>query len=282
MKKLYIVIAVAFMVASCEKQASNKLAPIENIDSIGNEKMKGYYEGADRFSDVATRRSNPNQFYFTCANSWNDDIGNKGLAAEVDIVKFRVGSATMKSYWIAGNAYYINSEGDRIRDWSQFGYLVDRGGLLPAYFRYRWNLTKNTGGGVASPTIIYSGVNVPLVVGKRMRFEMKNIEGTTWWIFSRNSIEVFRADLEITQMDGGQEACTESWGSSDFSPAIMSYYLDTYKNNQWNHIKTGVSNNTSWGIQGQIQRPEFIQSQFVIGGNTPLPSEGAWLWGKPN
>jgi len=284
MKKLLTVIVCAMLMASCVKQASNKLAPIENIDSIGYEKMKYYYEGTDRFSDVAARRSNPNQFYFTCANSWNEDIGNKGLAAEVDVVKFRVGNATMKSYWIAGNAYYINADGDQIRDWSQFGYLVDKGGLLPAYFRYRWNLTKNTGGGVSPPIIVYPvGVNVPLVVGNRMRFEMKNIEGTTWWVFSRNNIEVFRADLEITQMDGMQEACTESWGGSDFSPAIMSYYLDTYKNNQWNHIKTGVSNNTSWGIEGQVQRPDFAKSQFVMGGNTPVLSNNVipWLWGKP-
>lgn len=283
MRKLLIILGLSFVMTSCMKEVKEPI--VENIDKIGNEKLQKYYEGIERNlpSDATARRGNPNQFYFTCANSWNEDVGNKGLAAEVDIVKFRLGSATMKSYWIAGNAYYTNSEGDQIRDWSQFGYLVDKGGLLPAFFRYSWNLTKHTGGGVNSPVIVYSGANVPLVVGQRMRFEFKNIEGTTWWAFSRNNIEVFRADLEITQMDGGQEACTESWGSPDFAPAIMTYYLDIYRNSQWNHVRTGVSNQYAWGIKASLQDERLGPSQFVMGGNTPLiPSNVTpWLWGKP-
>lgn len=276
---IFIIASAAMM---CTKPANKD---VENIDKAGYEKMQKYYEGVDRNlpSDIAARRGNPNQFYFTCANSWNEEsIGKaQGLAAEVDIVKFRIGSATMKSWWIAITNRYTDANGDQIKDWSQFGYAADKGGLFPAYFRYRWNLTRNTGGGQAPPEIIYSGVNVPLNINTKVRFEIKNIEGSTWWAFSRNGQEVFRANLEFTSATGIFEACTESWGSPDFAPAIMTYYLDIYRTEQWSHVKTGISNQYAWGIQGKEQRPEFNQSQFVIGGNTPLPTIPAWLWGKP-
>jgi len=287
MKKLLTVIAVAFTLASCVKQASHQLAPIENIDKVGYEKMQKYYEGVDRNlpSDVTARRGNPNQFYFTCADSWNEESKPpaKGLAAEVDVVKLRIGSATMKSWWIAITNYYTDANGNQIKDWSQFGYAADKGGIFPAYFRYRWNLTQNTGGGQAPPEIIYSGINVPLEIGTKVRFEIKNIEGTTWWAFSRSGQEVFRANLEFSSATGVFEACTESWGSPDFAPALMTSYLDLYRNGQWSHVSTGVSNQYSWGIAAHIQDEKLGPSQFVMGGNTPvLPNNVIpWLWGKP-
>jgi hypothetical protein len=271
---LLILISVT-LIFSC-----SKISKTENIDKLGYEKMQTYYKDVDKFSTGSQRRVNPYQFYFTCANSWGDDNipPSQGLAVEVDVKKLRIGSATLKSYWIAITARYINADGDLIRDWTQFGYASDKWGVFPAFFRYRWNLTKNTGGGQAPPTIIYSGVNIPLEINTTSRFEIKNIEGTTWWTFSRGGQEAFRADLEITSFNGGHEACTESWGSPDFGPALMTYYMDWYKDGQWSHVSTGVTNSTTWGINGQVQRPEFSQSQFIIGGNTSLPENTTWLW----
>jgi hypothetical protein len=54
--------------------------------------------------------------------------------------------------------------------------------------------------------------------------------------------------------------------------------MDWYKDGQWSHVSTGVTNSTTWGINGQVQRPEFSQSQFIIGGNTSLPENTTWLW----
>ncbi len=280
MKKFTLVLAVISTMVGCTKQASNKLAT--NIDKAGYEKLQKYYEGVDRNlpSDVSARRGNPNQFYFTCADSWGDGSlpPSQGLAVEVDVKKLRLGSATLKSYWIAIDARYINADGDRIRDWIQFGYACDKWSIFPAFFRYRWNETKHTGGGQVPPTIVYSSVDVPLEVNTKTRFEIKNIEGTTWWTFSRGGQEAFRADLEITSFGSGHEACTESWGANDFSPALMTTYMDWYKDGQWSHVSTGVTNNLSWGINGSYQRPDFAQSQFVMGGNTPAPVNTTWLW----
>jgi hypothetical protein len=278
MKKLTVIVIASMVMFGCEKQASNKLAPKENIDKLGYEKMKSYYGDIDKFSNTVARRGNPNQFYFTCGNSWGDDLlpPSQGLAAEVDVKRLHVGSATMKSWWIAITNYYTNANGDNIKDWSQFGYAYD-GQLFPAFFRYRWNLTKGTFG-QSAPEIVYSGVNVPLVFNTKVRFEIKNIEGTNWWTFSRNGQEVFRANLEFSSFTGLHEACTESWGSPDFSPALMTYYMDWYKDGQWSHVSTGASNQMSWGINGQLQNPAFAQSQFIMGGSTPFPVNTTWLW----
>ncbi len=279
MKTSILIFVIAL--ASCTKQVSNKT---ENIDKIGYEKMQKYYEGVDRNlpSNVAARRSNPNQFYFTCADSWNEESRppSQGLAAEVDVVKLRLGSANMKSWWIAITNYYTDANGNQVKDWSQFGYAADKGGIFPAYFRYRW---VNNQMGQAPPEIIYSGVSVPLIANTKCRFEIKNIEGTTWWAFSRNGQEVFRADLEFSSATGIFEACTESWGASDFSPALTTSYLDLYRNGQWGHVTTGISNQYTWGIAGKQQNNSFNVSQFVMGGGTPLipANVTAWLWGKP-
>lgn len=290
MKNFELKIAITLVVCisltllfSCQKTVKKQ----ESIDKIGNEKLQSYYNGiefSDRFqtNDASSRRGNPNQFYHTCGESWGDDLigkPSKGLAAESKVTKFQVGGATMKSWWIAANARYTDAAGNKIRDWTQFGYFVDKQGEpIPAFYRYRW---VNGSQRQAPPTIIYSGVNLPLNFGDVVRWEMKNIEGTTWWRFSRNDIEVFRADLGITEMTDNYEACTESWGSPSFSPAVMTNYLDVHRDGEWSHVPTGISNQYSWGVQGQLQRPEFIQSQFIMGGRTPLPNGTPWLW-QPN
>jgi hypothetical protein len=248
MKNLILVFTIV-LIAGCTKQASVQLAPtFENIDSLGYEKMKSYFNKDTARaqailnhldSTTVSRRSNPNQFYFTCADSWGNefDAGTKGLAVEVDVKRLHVGNATWKSYWIALATNYIDAAGNKIRDWVQFGYAYD-GQLIAAFFRYRW---KNGNLGQAPPTIIYSGLNSPLQFNTIARFEIKNIEGTTWWMFSRNGIEVFRADLEVTEYNENREACTESWGGNGgFSPALMTYYMDEYKDGLWSHIKYGV------------------------------------------
>jgi hypothetical protein len=268
---LLILVSVT-LVFSCSKSSKT-----ENIDKLGYEKMQQYYNGVERFSDASARRSNPNQFYFTCANSWGDDNlpPSQGLAVEVDVKKLRLGSASLKSYWIAISNRYIDANGNSVRDWSQFGYACDKQSIFPAFFRYRW---VNGQLFQSPPTIIYSGVNVPLEINTKVRFEIKNIEGSTWWAFSRSGQEVFRADLEFSSFSDGHEACTESWGSPDFGPALMTSYMDWFKDGQWSHVSTGVTNSTTWGINGQYQRPEFSHSQFVIGGNTSLPINTTWLW----
>ncbi len=265
-----VILISTSLIFSCKKEQK------ENIDKVGYEKMQQYYNGVERFSNPLARRGNPNQFYFTCANSWGDDNlpASQGLAAEVDVKKLRIGNATLKSWWIAITNYYIDANGNSVRDWSQFGYACDKWSIFPAFFRYRW---VNGQLFQSPPNIIYSGVNVPLEINTKVRFEIKNVGGT-WWAFSRSGQEVFRADLEFTSFSGGHEACTESWGSPDFSPALMTYYMDWYKDGQWSHVGTGVTNNTAWGINGQFQRPEFIQSQFITGGNTPMPENTTWLW----
>jgi len=266
-----LILITTSLVFSCNKEQK------ENIDKLGYAKMQSYYNGVDRgIGNSFQRRSNPNQFYFSCADSWGSgsEINNKGLAAEVDVKRLRLGNASMKSWWIAMTANYIDANGNTVKDWTQWGYACD-GQLFPGFFRYRW---INGNMGQSPPTIVYSGLNVPLEYNTIVRFEMKNVEGTTWWAFSRNGQEVFRADLEVTEMSGHLEACTESWGGGSFSPAIMTYYMDIYKDGVWSHVPTGISNQFAWGINGQVQRPEFGKSQFVIGGNTSMPAGTPWLW----
>jgi hypothetical protein len=289
MKKLIVAIAAIVLVTSCNKQINDSIVekPVfENIDKAGYDKMQSYFANdttraqamLNRLDTASlSRRGNPNQFYFTCADSWGNefDAGTKGLAVEVDVKRLHVGNATWKSYWIALATNYIDAAGNKIRDWVQFGYAYD-GQLIAAFFRYRW---KNGALMQAPPNIIYSGLNAPLELNTKVRFEIKNIEGTTWWTFSRNGVEAFRADLEVTEYNENREACTESWGGGGtFGPALMTSYMDEYKNGNWSHIKYGASNQMSWGINGQYQRPEFTQSQFVIGGNTPMPVGTTWLW----
>lgn len=277
MKKIIVSVILAITLFGCTKQASNRLA--YNIDKVGYEKMKSYYNGIDKFSNTIARRGNPNQFYFTCGNSWGDDNlpPSQGLAAEVDVKRLHLGNATIKSYWIAITNYYTDADGDNMKDWSQWGYAFD-GQLFPAFFRYRWNLTRGTFGQVA-PDIIYSGINVPLDFNTKVRFEIKNIDNTNWWSFSRSGQEIFRANLEFNSFKGLHEACTESWGGGgDFSPALMTYYLDWYKDGQWSHVSTGATNQAAWGINGQVQNSSFGQSQFVMGGNTSFPVNTTWLW----
>lgn len=249
-----------------------------NIDKEGYERMTAIKKDVIYENNPAGRGKPNSNFFHTCADSWGDEVvGSKGIAAQVDVLKLRLGNAKIKSWWIAFYHHYTDLEGNRIALWAQWGYAVDKFGLFPAFFVYKF---VNGTGFQFPPNINYNPVSPPLEYNTLVRFEIRNKPGTTFWECSRNGQVAFEADLGFESATGIFQACTESWGNNTFNPSLTTYYLEVFQNGEWVKIPHGIANKYSWGVQGQVQRPEFDLSQTIMGSGIDFP-QPVWLWGTP-
>lgn len=220
--------------------------------------------------DDAARRSNQDRIFHTCADGYQDQTaGSEGVAASANVVKLSLQGGVIKSWWIGAFYYDTLPDGRRRKNWVQWGYAVDRGGLFQAFYVYsispvygqKWPLT-----------IINQDNSVPLAYGTRVRFEIMRVPGTTFFSFLRDGRKVFDVDLGVTSLDGTLQSCTESWGSTSYSTNVHVDYLDFYRNGVWAHLPSGNIGSLSWKLEGRVQRPEFGQSEHEFGGRYEEPS----------
>ena len=261
----YLIIIILLFGCSKTREMQHQSLSNKEITEDGMRRFQNDYSGDDK-------RSNPNQFYHTCARILEDQTGGqvKGIAVLVNVEKLRLGNAKIKSWWLAGRYHYYTTNPNTGQsgwqtDWVQWGYAVDKGGLFQAFYVY--HVGGVLGYGQAAPLdIIYSNEIVPLDYRTDVRFEIKNIPGTTYWSCSRNNQIVFAVDLKVEVMDGSLESCTESWGSSSFGSIVHADYFDYFIAGQWSHLWTAQIASASWGIRGRNQDSTFAISEHEFGG----------------
>lgn len=281
MKTIFLI--VVLFITSCKKDYSSK-EPITSEKSTIDDKRA--YE---IMKSIYGEKNNPaargtNQFYHVCAQSYiyGQEILSHGMAAEADVIKLRLGTANIKSWWIAFY-YHYDTLGGTQTDWIQWGYAVSKDfGLFPAFFVY--HISGPLGSGIASPlTINYFPNSAPLVYGTKVRFELKNRPGSTFWTCLRNGVALSEVDLHTDVAQGIYQSCTESWGDNSFPQKIHITYDDYFYNEQWNHLPIGIVQGGQWNLQGQNQIPAYQLSEHDHGGK-PIANtypRADILWGTP-
>lgn len=198
----------------------------------------------------------------------------KGIAFEVDVKKLKLGGGVTKSVWQRFN-YRIFVDGIWRTRWVQFGYFVDRFGLGRGFFVY----DRTFGDAQIPPTIEYVN-EVELQVGSVSRFEMKNIEGTTWWNVLINGVIVFKADLgtevgsNFPPEAGSRNnvgVFTESRGVFTFNDVLEIYNIEYFKDGRWDKVPYGRTSGEGWNIT------PIGEAHFLIGGRGYVPS-GTLIW----
>jgi len=265
MKKLFILIVMTTAIFGCQSNIKQNEGVVKKQADSAEAESRGIDSTYKSNQSIAIARVNYDLFYHTCANGYADQTsGSEGLAASVNVEKLRLGNARIKSWWIGAYYNITLPNGTVERDWVQWGYFVDRSGLDQAFYVYsispiygqKWPLT-----------IINQNPNAPaLTAGARVRFEIKHVDGTTFWSFLRDGQKIFDVDLGTTSFDGTLQSCTESWGNNTFSNILHVDYLDMYKNGVWSHLPSGNIGSIEWKLEGSRQRPEFKQSEHEFGG----------------
>jgi hypothetical protein len=265
MKKLLTVIAIMLSLTACKKQTSEQLV------SQQEEIQTGAWQTRDLFVHVAAESQWP---AFTIPNY-------KGAAFEVTVQELKLQGDYTKSCWIAISGK--TSTGRTI--WAQWGWFnLDRG--VEQAFQV-WDLDTRS---MVSVDFVNSGLNVPLNAGEVVRFEIVNIEGTTWWEFKRNGLVVFKADLLFDTagnfpIEVGSknkiEVATESRGGDSFSPELHVNYVEYYKDGVWSIVPSGRANVSVIGSNGRTGwwniRSGVNPSEFYIGGRGQVVI-GSLIW----
>lgn len=264
MKNIFLILIGAMLLVSCEKGTKAENSPVKEEEATG--------KAVDNFTF----------FHVGVVGGASTEVGVpgaaenlKGVAFEVDVKKLKLNGGVTKSCWTAFN-YRVFVDGIWRRRWVQWGYFVDRFGLDRGFFVY----DRTFSDGVVSPPIEYVNRDEQPQAGNIARFEIKNIEGSTWWAISINNIVLFNADLgtevgsnfppEAGSLNN-TEIFTEARGTSTYNDVLEVYTMEVFKDGQWVKIPQARTSGQGWNIEG------LGIAHFKIGGRGGVPS-GTTVW----
>lgn len=275
MKNLFFILLLLFVIIliSCKPRMKQNEGDVKDKADSSEAVSRGI--DSTNKDDAAARRSTQDRIYHTCASGYEEHTtGSQGVAASVNVEKLSLQGGVIKSWWIGAYYYTTLPDGRRAKEWVQWGYAVDRGGLFQAFYVYKispiygqkWPLT-----------IINQDNTVPLAYNTRVRFEILRVPNSTYWSFLRDGKKVFDVDLGVTSLDGKLQSCTESWGNPSFSNKLHVDYLNYYRDDAWKNLPSGNISSASWLLVGRVQRPEFNPSEHEFGGRLE-PITNYLLW----
>jgi hypothetical protein len=253
MKNLYLILIGAMTLLSCKKEV-RELPDEEEIQTAR-------WQTRELFIHVSAKST---------WGGFDSPMDNhKGAAYEVGVEELKMQGAYTKSCWIAIRGK--TPEGRRV--WAQWGWFnLDRG--IEQAFQV-WDLDSRS----LIPVEIRNRASVPLEVGVYTRFEIINVEGTTWWQLKRNGLVVFEANLGFetasnfpSQISSNNviEVATESRGGDSFSPELHVRYVEYYKDGVWNKVPHARASVSVQGARTEVNwwnvRPGSNLSEFYIGG----------------
>lgn len=283
MKKQFLFLIAILFFISCKKEnkpveneaiePAHLLPTLKNSDAIakyGEIVRENYRPPGER--DISA--SKIMQYYHVGATTYHSYANAKGLAAETHVLKLRMGPSKIKSFWIAFYYPAIMPDGTTEVHWVQWGYAVHKDwGLMSAL--YVFSITK---GGYAPIDVRFINDHADLKYDSKnkVRFEIVNITGTTWWQFKRNGLVITEVDLR-TQTASTSQVMTESNGAPDFGTVLNVSYYQVMNGDTWENVPNGYSTaSNEWNIQGRNQISTFNLSQFTMGG-TPKSFDSI-LW----
>lgn len=215
-------------------------------------------------------------FWYTGNTS---SMGDKGMSANADVVKFKVGNQTMKSWWIA--FYFTDTAGKS--KWTQWGYGTHKS-LGNITIISTWEFPPSGYQVQISPPTTHLNT-VPLNYGGRSTFSIYNVDGTTKWRYARDGIDIEEVDLEATSMSGKTQVMIETQASSPGSFNLINVKnISSLTNGVWTNAAsgqpegTGINGTFVYPIEGQNQNPALSKAEINMGGSVSTAPYFSYLW----
>lgn len=201
-----------------------------------------------------------NNFYYT--NAGIQSFGIQGVRTTCDVVKFS--GADKKSLSITmhtDNGYFV-----------QTGYHTFSGSTVP--FLQVWLNGQQVG------TDAVFLANPPLNFGGKQSFSIYNVPGTTKWRSTRGGIDCIEFTLgsqagnnAVLYTEIGPVASPSKFPKINFYPAIEILIAG-----QWQMPSSGIVVVSTWGIEGQLQKPLLRADELNIGTGIPIIPYDTYLW----
>lgn len=221
-----------------------------------------------------------NQFWYTGVHCIGGISGDKGVGADIDVVKLTGGNYIMKSVWVA--MYFTGQNGHSL--WTQWGYALNKD-LGYINILTTWDFTAGTTQIYPTTTLINSGV--PFVFGAKTTFRIANVNGGNLWRYSRNGVDIYEADLTASSMNSLELQIELQNGSPNTKwPLINVKNISTLKGDYttWalcgdgafqgnSNITTGLS---IYGLAGHHQNAALANAELNLGGSISGASGTLW------